>query len=234
MARSTARIAAAVQDTGIYPVPVAARLLGESPATVRRWAFGYQQRGQSHRPAITTDLPPIDGTRALTFLDLVELLFVQALLASGLSWPRVREASRVAARLLQNEAHPFATRRWFADAAAVYLRLGECHGEEILVEVAGHAQVAMESVLSPYLTQLDFDGRGVARRWFPGGHGTDVVLDPRRSFGMPVTTRGGVPTETLARLHAAGDSASALAAWYQIDEAEVAAALDYEAALAAA
>jgi len=231
---SPSRIAAAIGDAGVYTVPVAARLLHEKPATVERWAFGYQRRGKDYRPAIATDIPPIGESRAITFLELVELMFVQALLTTGLSWPKVREASRVAAHLLKDERHPFATRRWFADPAALYLSLGQEHGEGLLVEVAGHAQVAMAPVLHPYLKQLDFDSRGVARRWFPMGIGASVVLDPLRSFGMPITVNAGVATEVIARFHAAGDSVETIAAWYRMDEAEVDAAIRYEEVMALA
>ena len=229
--RSVSRIASAIGDAGVYTVPVAARLLQEKPATIERWGFGYQRRGREYSAAIATDVPPIGGSRAITFLELVELMFVQALLTTGLSWPKLREASRVAAHLLRGERHPFATRRWFADPAALYLSLGQEHAEALLVEVAGHAQVAMEPVLHPYLKQLDFDAHGVARRWFPMGLEAPVVLDPRRSFGMPITVNGGVPTEAIARLHTAGDSIETIAAWYRIDEAEVDAAIRYEEAL---
>lgn len=225
------RVASALDGAGVYTVAVASRLLQERASTIERWAFGYQRRGKEYPAAIATDIPAIGDSRALTFLELVELMFLQALLSTHLSWPKVREASRVAAKLLKNEKHPFATRRWFADPAALYLSLGQQHGEELLVEVAGHAQVAMEPVLHPYLKQLDFDARGVAQRWFPMGLESPIVLDPRRSFGMPVTVQGGVPTEALAHLHAAGDSIQAIAAWYRVDEAEVEAAIRYEEAL---
>src|SRR3954453_8607741 len=89
---SPSRIAAAIADLGVYMVPVAARLLQERSATVERWAFGYQRRGKDYRAAITTDIPPIGDSRAITFLELVELMFIQALLETGLSWPKVREA----------------------------------------------------------------------------------------------------------------------------------------------
>lgn len=228
MARTAVRIKPDLDTKGIYPVPVAAHLLQEEPATVHRWAFGYRRRGTKYPSAIATELPALGGVQALTFLELVELMFVQALLQSGLSWQKVREASRVASRLLRDEPNPFATKRWFTDAAAIYLKLGVDHDEDILVEVAGYAQVAMEPVLHPYLTQLDFDVKGVAQRWYPLGFATPVVLDPRRAFGMPITASAGVPTGTIARLHSAGDSVSTIAAWYGVDEAEVEAALRYE------
>ncbi len=230
--RSDARIAAAIGGSGLYSISVAARLLQESSATVERWAFGYTRRGIDYPAAIDAELPPIGDSKAITFLELVELMFIQALLTSGLSWPKVREASRVAARLLEGERHPFAARRWFADPAAIYLQLGQAHDEDILVEVAGHAQVSIEPVLHPYLKQLDFDVRGVAQRFFPMGANNHVVLDPKREFGMPITVKAGVATEMLANLHRAGDSVATIASWYGMDEAEVEAAVRYEEVIA--
>ena len=228
---SLSRVAAAVDARGIYTASSAARLLGETPAKIRRWAFGYRRNGVARPPAITTDVAALDGVRIITFLELVELMFIKGLLATGLSWPKVREASRVAARLLENERHPFATRRWFADAASLYLQLGQEHDEELLIEVAGHAQLAMRPVLQPYLTQLEFGATGVAQRWYPRGPTTPILVDPQRAFGMPITARGGVPTETIAALHSAGDRIETIAAWYRIDEAEVAAAVEFEKSL---
>lgn len=229
--RAAARIAASVASKGIYPVPSVARILHERNRTIDRWALGYARRGKRYEPAVTTDIPPMGSEHVLTFLELVELMFIQAALKSGLSWRKVRDASRVAARLLKNEPHPFAAKRWFADPAGLYLKLGEENEEEILVEVAGHAQVSMEPILAPYLQQLVFDLRGVAQQWYPNGVGSHIVLDPRRAFGHPVTTKGGIPTDTIAALHSAGDSIESIAAWFRTDEAEVAAAVDYERSL---
>ncbi len=229
--QGTAAIARSVESKGIYSLSAASALLGEEAPTIRRWAFGYARRGSDYAAAIRTEAPVVDGTRVLTFLELVELMFVQGLLRSGLSWPKVREATRTAARLLRDEPHPFATRRWFVDAAALYLQLGSEHDEQSLIEVAGAGQVSMEPVLRQYLTQLDFDAHGVAQRWYPKGQGTPVVLDPRRSFGMPIVTRGGIPTDVLSSLHRAGDSVASIAAWYRIDEVEVDAAVSFEASL---
>lgn len=120
-ARQAARIAAQVESKGIYTVPTAAALLCERPATVRRWAFGYRRRGLEYTSAIQSLVSELQGTRVLTFPELVELMFIQGLLKSGLSWPKLREAMSTAARLLPHETYPFATSRWFHDAAALYL-----------------------------------------------------------------------------------------------------------------
>ena len=232
--RRAAQVAAQVVAKGIYTPSAAAALLGERTSTIRRWAFGYRRGGQPYPAAIQTEIPALEGVRVLTFPELVELMFIQGLLRSGLSWPKVRDASRVAARLLEGEPHPFATSRWFHDAAALYLRLGMEHDEPLLVEVAGHGQLTMEPVLRPYLQQLEFGSDGRATRWYPRGTASSVVVDPKRAFGMPILDRGGVPTETLAGLHRAGDSPQEIASAFGLDEVDVQEAIAFEASLARA
>jgi uncharacterized protein (DUF433 family) len=214
--------------TGLYTVPDAGRLLNEPPTTIRRWAFGYTRRGKYYEPPIHTDVPATDGVQLLTFLELVELMFIRGFLEVGLSWTKVRSAALTAARLLHAERHPFAMKKWFVDPAGIYLKLGKEHGEDILVEVAGDAQVAIEVALEPYLHQIEFDVSGVALRWYPLGMDRPVVLDPRRALGAPIVDSAGVPTDAIAEMHRAGETIPGIAAWYGLEEFEVSAALEFE------
>lgn len=216
------------RPTGLYSVPEVARLLGEKPRTIRRWAFGYNRRGKNYEPAIFPDHPEPTDVQALTFLDLVELLFIKGCLEAGVLWPKVREAASTAARLLGADQHPFAMKRWFVDPAGIYLMLGEQEHDQSLVEVAGDAQVAMKEALAPYLHQLDFDIHGLAQRWFPMGTTEPVLIDPRRSFGAPIIQEGGVRTDILAGMYHAGDSVPTVASWFEVEEHEVWAAIRYE------
>jgi len=203
-------------------------LLGQRPSTIRRWAFGYTRRGKFYEAPIHTDVPEIEGVQLLTFLELVELMFIKGFLEVGLSWTKVRRAALTAARLLDAERHPFAMKKWFVDPAGIYLKLGKQHGEDILVEVAGDAQVAIEVALEPYLHQIEFDVTGIALRWYPLGVDRPVVLDPRRALGAPIVEAAGVPTDAIAEMRRAGDSVASIAAWFGIEEFEVVAALEFE------
>lgn len=214
--------------TGLYTLPQAGRMLGEEARTVRRWAFGYANDQTTYAPAIRTRAPVTDGVRVLTFLELVELLFIQGFLRAGVSWNKVRKAAATAGRLLGDDPHPFAMKKWFVDPAGIYLRLGKEHDEAILVEVIGDAQVAIESAIQPYLQEIEFDIAGTAQRWYPMGFGTSVAIDPRRSFGEPIVEESGIRTGVIAEMHVAGDSIDGIAAWFDIDAHVVAEALAYE------
>lgn len=219
---------------GAYPIPQVSRLLRlnppmhdvVTPAGIRRWAYGYHRRGIVYQSAIPSEQFS-RHTGTLSFLELIEVMFIASSLASGLTWPMVREAAQVAAKLT-NEPHPFAHRKWFADPAGLYMKLGTDSGEEILVEMAGHAQIAMEDLLKVYLKQIRFNRvSGIADGWFPLGPDVPVMVDPLYSFGLP-TVSGGVRTDILAGHHRGGDTVEQIAFWYAVPEHEVEAAIKFE------
>lgn len=220
--------------TGIYTPKDAATLLKERPATVRRWAWGYSRRRRSghaeHPPLIKTDLPVVEGQRALTFVELVELLYIRAFERAGVSWKLIREAAAVAARMFSSD-HPFALRQLYVDPRSVYGALREKDGSESLVQPIGHGQHAIPRLVKPYLDELDFDVHDVARRWWPMGKGSGVVVDPLIAFGAPVVEAVGIRARSLsdayeAELPAFGPDAVNRVAWtYEIDPEHVRTAL---------
>lgn len=61
-------------DTGLYTVPMAARIVNASPLKLRSWIDGY---GQSEaEPIIHRQLPRVGERTVLGFLDLIEAAFV--------------------------------------------------------------------------------------------------------------------------------------------------------------
>ncbi|HEX8391656.1 MAG TPA: hypothetical protein VF665_04785 [Longimicrobium sp.] len=223
--------------TGIYSPADAAALLKAPPQEVRRWAFGYSRvragTSVTYDPLIRTELPELDGQRALTFVELVELMFIKGFRKAGAPWKEIHEAARVAARIL-NTDHPFAMRTFFADPGGIYAMLDEAEGGESLVRLVGHGQHAFTSIVKPYLGQLEFDPLETPTRWWPLGKEARVVLDPLVSFGAPVLADVGVPTATLADVYQAereyaGNDALRRVAWlYTIPERQVQLAVEFE------
>ena len=218
-------------NTGFYSPGEAAALLHADTRTVRRWAFGYRRKRQSepvqHPPLIRTDLPELEGERALTFVELVELLYVRAFHELGVSWKTIRDAAEVAARLFDSR-HPFALRDVYLDPASVlYGAVAEADGSEALVELSGHGQQAFPQLLKPYLEQLEFGVDGVAARWWPMGKQAGVLVDPRIAFGAPIVEDTRIPVNTLAEAFEAerpvyGERAVERVAWmYEVEPRHV-------------
>lgn len=221
--------------TGFYTPAEAGALLHERPRTVRRWAFGG-----ARPPVIRAELPVIEGERAVTFVELVELLYVRAFRRAGASLSSIREAASVAGRLFTSE-HPFALHQVFADPAAVlYGAARESDGVEGLVQLRGHGQHEIPSLVRPYLAQLEFDVDDLARRWWPMGRAGGIVLDPGFSFGAPVVEAVGIRASTLAdavdaEAPASGASTIDRVAWmYEVEAPHVETALAFRRWLRAA
>ncbi len=223
--------------TGLYTLAEAAGLLHERPATVRRWALGYSRaRGAgrtAHPPLIHTDLPVLDGQHALTFVELIELLYVRAFERAGVSWKHIRGAAGVAARMFSTR-HPFALRQLYVDPHSVYGAVHEADGSESLVQLVGHGQHAMSPLVKPFLEQIDFGADDVARRWWPMGREAGVVVDPLMAFGLPVVAGTGIRAQSLASAYDAerpaygDDGAVDRVAWtYDLQPAHVHTALRF-------
>lgn len=224
--------------TGIYTPGEAATLLREKPQTVRRWAWGYQRnrdRGQvTHPPLIKTDLPKLEGETALTFVELIELLYIRAFQQAGVPWAAIKEAANVAARMLKTD-HPFALRQLYVDPKSLYATVDEGDGTESLVQLVGHGQHVVAPFVKPYLEQIEFDINDIASRWWPMGRFGGVVTDPKKAFGAPVVAEVGIRTKVLSDSYYAerdlyGEEAAVdRVAWlYEIGPSHVQTALNFK------
>src|ERR1700730_5081108 len=104
---------------GLYTVPMAAKLLGESGTKIRSWIDGYSNSDAT--PIIRRQLPPINGRTVLGFLDLIEARFVRHFDHLGLSPQSIR---KVAEKLRERHDadHPFATNKRFrTDGRAIIM-----------------------------------------------------------------------------------------------------------------
>jgi uncharacterized protein (DUF433 family) len=231
--------------TGIYTPGEAAVLLHEKPATVRRWAFGYNRvrsgHATHHPPLIKAQLPQVEGKPALSFIDLIEMLYVRAFERAGASWVVIKEAANVAARefvqrgVKAGAEHPFAMRRFFVDPEGLlYGVFREVDDSEAVVLLRGHGQHAFPQLIKPYLDQIDFDVNDVATRWWPLGRQGGVAIDPSFAFGAPIVEEAGIRTKTLsdtyfAELGQYGEKTIDHVAWlYEISPRSVETALKFK------
>jgi uncharacterized protein (DUF433 family) len=222
-------------QTGIYTVPEASRLAKVSRWRIRRWLKGYEfplKHGRRQMPAVwKSQLVPLDHTMALGFLDLLEVRCVDAFISAGVSWKTLRQVHAQAQKLVR-QTHPFCTNRFATDGETVFMHVRERNDEVTLWDMPDMQRV-FESVIRPFLKNIEFDGGTVPCRWWPLGRNHLVALDPRRSFGQPIIFRDGVPTTVLARSLRANGSAEEVARWFEISPASVREAVEFERAFGA-
>ena len=227
---------------GLYSRADAVRLLKMTTSRVTRWVRGYsywlpysaEPERRDQPPVVRIRLPRIGGTMLISFLDLMELRVVKALVDHGLSLQHVRRVATLASGLF-GTPYPFASRRIFTDGDEVFASLSRETDDLRLVELSvRHRQLIAAPIVAQYLTELDFNPRSsLAERWWPLGKDVPILLDPRIALGAPVVAGTATRTDIVSGL-ARNVGVDVAADAYQIGPKAVEAALRFETELAAA
>ena len=214
---------------GLYTVPEAARLAGVPARRIRRWVRGYRYRARdgaeaASEPLWRADTPATDTTVGLSFLDMMEVRMVNAFRGHGVSWAVIRDAARHACELFHDN-HPFTMRRFRTDGNRIFGEAAEGQGERVM-DMNRRQWVSKPIVQRSLFDGIEFED-GQAARWYPA-KGRKVVVDPARSFGRPVLTDYGVPTEALFAAFKVEGSVDKVSRWYDVPKPAVRAAIDFE------
>lgn len=232
---------------GVYGVAEALRLINfsrdlehrkhnVSRQTISRWLNGYdyEVRGKLRHsaPLWSSDYTNNDNTiLEISFRDLIELRFVKTFRDIGLSLPTIRDCFVRAVEEV-NDERPFSTQKFRTDGKSIFLDITRGVNEGELIDLR-RRQAVFRSFVAPSLHDLEFDAGEVAR-WFPlGKERASIVIDPSRSFGRPIVSDGGVPTEALATAVTVEGSAEKVARLYEVSVCSVRDAIEFEQKLAA-
>jgi uncharacterized protein (DUF433 family) len=219
-------------DMGIYSLQEASRLVGMSPRRVRRLVKGYEFRGRNGQlrrspPLIKRQLEDLEGAINLSFLDLIEMLFVRDFRKHGVTMPVIRRAAEVATEMYEGTDHPFCLKKFSTDGRHIFATAASQEGDEHMIDLVQRQQVFAQ-VMEPFLKQLEYSEAGELLRWFPLGKNRPVMLDPSLSFGKPIVRGYGVPTAVLYAAHEAGETPRSIADWYDLPGPDVEAAIEFE------
>lgn len=219
---------------GIYPLPQAARLVGERARNVRRWLKGYSWKYKDGRSAsgplwnTLFEHEELPGGSAIGFRDLLELRMVAQFVKHGVHLKVIR-ATIDAARTHFGSDYPLSNRRFLTDGRRIFLEaVEEATGTERLIDVLGR-QFVFSDVIRPSLyAGIEYDQTG-AKRWFPVPRSRAILLDPEVQFGTPILTDAGVPTDTIYDAwKAEGRDAARVARFYGLTARLVSSAVSFE------
>ena len=223
---------------GFYTVPEAARLIGSaSPQRIYGWLRGYP--GRDIGPLLERDYQPIGDIEEISFLDLMEIRFVEHFRDHGVKM----RSLRLAASALRKEfdtPHPFAHKSLLlvADKVDVLVR-------EKLLDSAKEADdprlrslitrnyVMYEAIRQNLIRGVEFDAAtNLAASWPPlPDEFPDIKVDPRVAYGHPALPNR-VATATLYTAYkAANDNIDEVAYWFQQSAADVLKAIRFEESL---
>lgn len=218
---------------GAYALKDASFLLRIPLAKLRRWAAGYwysvnddDRFSEAIVPGRSEDL----DERVLSFDELMELAVIAFCRSEGVSMAVVREA-RGNAQVLFDQEFPFATQRLRTDGVGIFADLSSVEGiatDRLRLELS-RSQTVLADFIEPFFRErVDFNDDGESMTFWPVGRSKPIRLDRRRSFGRPTIDGTGVPTFVLAQMRSGGETLERLAAWYQISEDQVVAAVEFE------
>ncbi len=198
-------------------------LAGVSRGTSRRWLAGYSYRGID---GDVVQLPPVTGpsTRDASFIDLVEVVAIGGLKEKGFGLNQIRKIVASCEELLGVQ-RPLTTLKFKTGGRQIFV---EVEGDR-LVEVLGkRGSQAWTEVLAPFLQTLEYE-HNVARRWWPQGKNSPVVVDPAYAFGLPVIKNSGVRTEILFERFESGELFDEIALDFNLEARDVELAIQFEA-----
>lgn len=176
------------------------------------------------------DYSAVQGSYAISFLDLIDARVATSLKGIGLSPQKVRRLYRELQQLL-DERHPFAREELLHDGTSIWVRAVGKMGEERFVEILKR-QHGIPAVVKPFLKSLRYDGRtSLASEWTIAN---GVAVNPEFCFGKPATNKSRRPTRLLASSYEANNrEESTVAVWYNVEPQEVIDAVEFENKLAA-
>ena len=180
----------------IYSVAEVAGLTGVHALTVRRWLYGAPAPSGAAGPLL------------VSFLSLVEILVTKAFRRRGVRLERVRQARDFAAARW-DIAYPFASLRLRTLGGQILAEFEEeSPARESLLTLQRPAERGSEQWTLPALVvetveTIEFAQDELARRWFPFGTATPIVLDPQFAAGRPTVAGTGVTVNSIyKRFHA--------------------------------
>jgi uncharacterized protein (DUF433 family) len=214
-----------IEQIGLYTVPMAAKLLGESGIKIKSWVAGYPN--SDALPIIRRQLPPINGRTVLGFLDLIEVRFVRHFDHLGLSPQSIRMAAEKL-RGRHGTDHPFATNKRFrTDGKRIFMEIVESEEERRILNLMND-NFEMVPVIEASLFDNVLYADDLACRWYPTREFPRVVLDPKYAFGRPVIDEIWVPTDTLYGAFEAERQVANVAEDFDIDQEAVNQAIAFE------
>jgi uncharacterized protein (DUF433 family) len=202
----------------VFTLREAATYLGLPNSTLHSWV----RPGGAAKPIITCF--PAHGREAtVPFIGFAEAYVLSAFRRAGVPMQRIRPAVEVLSSGIGVE-HALASKRLYTDGAEVlYDYAASEHDEELRgLTVIRTGQRQFAEIVRAYLKRITYGEDGWASRVrLPAYRHADVVVDPRRAFGMPLVVHGGARVEDLVDRFVAGDTLADIAEDFGVPEPEV-------------
>lgn len=215
---------------GIYSPPEVHKITGIPLNKIIRWTNGYtsvNNNGEyNNLPVYKKEFNIPKAKNALSFLDMVELLFINSFEKYGFSLQNIRKAAESASKKL-NTSHPFAKKCFFTDGKTILIRIAEEDDNVELLDLL-KKQYQMEPIVSPFLVEsLEFDQYELAEKWWPAGRQSKIVIDPKRNFGKPIIDDKNIRIDSIFDIYNRNGNIKEIMEWYELDEQTIKEAVQF-------
>jgi uncharacterized protein (DUF433 family) len=226
-----------------YPIAEASRLVGISNGRIARWLRGYEYtyevasgteiRGGSQEPVVQRTVS--EESSYVTFLELIDLLYVKKFLDKNFSLYHIRKLLNDA-RKYTNIPH-FASSRFLAYGNKIFLDQKKSSKGSNLIALLTGGQFAFREIIEQIGDKIDFEnitGYELASRLYPLGKNGDIVIDPRISFGKPTIIGYRITTSNIYDTFLGENKEiKNISKWYKIPAGKIASAVRFETSLVA-
>lgn len=212
-------------DRPVYGMGQVDRLLELKSGTARRWIDGYWRNSQFYKPLVR---PNSTGSALVTWGEFVETRLLSEYRDAGVRINKMRAAVTELREHFGN--YPLAKSAPFvsADGRELVLQVQtdvELDEDLQLVCLGSNGQLMLSTRVQDFMEAVGYDeGRVAVLR--PAVDIPEVVIDPLKASGDPVVRA--VPTEVISDLAEAGDSPEWIAEMYDLELAQVEAAIRFE------
>lgn len=185
--------------------------------------------GNGAEAVLDPQLDAEGGQEALSFVNLIEVLFLKDLRGCGVSLQSIRAMLARAKQVLDLD-HPFAMQSFHTDGKAIWLETANETEDRGLIDLTDGNGAMLGVLERSFRKSVSFDhAHGQANVWRPSADQPRVVLDPARQFGRPIDAETGVPTEVLAEaLKVERGNVARVAAIWDVDAEAVEQAAEFE------
>lgn len=202
---------------GTFTLRESAAHLGVPRSTLQNWA-----RPSGNRPPLITYFAGAGREANVPFVGFAEAFVLAAFRKASVPMQRIRPAVERLATEMGLE-HALASKRLYTDGAEVLYDYAFEQDDDLRdLTVVRTGQKQFTGVVREYLRRITYGADGwVSRLQLPAYEHAQVVVDPRRAFGLPLLVHGGARVEDLVDRFKAGDSVSEIAEDFAVAETEV-------------
>lgn len=214
---------------GIYTYKEASQLTNLSTGALRRWVEGYKHSNSNSKvtPMLNSDYQKIESKQVISFLDLIEIIFIKAFHDYGISLQSIRFAVKRASKLL-NSDHPFAMKKFYTDGKTIMAIITKDAKSQDLIDLIKKQYQIVDFILPGLYECIDFDNFDFAEKWWPKGKKSGIVVDPGRNFGHPIIDEVNISTSLIQELYDSGHSVDDIMEWYDIEPKYINMALNFQ------